>query len=320
MRNLFFLLFSCSFLTCVAQSDTLADGFYKRYTDRMSVKAFTLNTSNDFELYDEANDQRISLVPNRKTSLGFSFNYDLLAFSFGFAPGFLTANKDNKNSKLITFASDFFPGRWIHHLELFYQKGMTLYPLNEPEQYLPRQKSFKIGGKSSYNFNTHFSYKAMSFENERQLKNAGSFIPSVMYYYTSIQDVKELETDTKAKFINLAVAPAYYYNWVIDEHFLVSGGLSLGLGVTQTIASQNNNTSLLTTSSVDLSIGYNTDTFYAGISSKGTLQKRPNSRNVVTDDTVRYLSFTVGYRFTAPEFVKRVNKDLKDWLEIPEDE
>jgi len=285
---LFLLLYYIGF----SQQDTLSsEAFYERYSGKLSTKMFTLNRSNDFELYDENVDKRILLTPNRKTSLGISANYDILAFSIGFAPAFLTENKDNKNSKLVAFSTDLFIGPWIQHFDLFYQKGMTLELLNDPSIYLKNLKTFKVGGSTSFNFNPNFSYKAKNFENERQLKSIGSFIPSLMYYYSSLQQTQEVDYNTKAKFINLAIAPAYHYNWVIEEHFLVSGGVSVGLGLTQTIDSDRSVTSLLTTSSIDLSVGYNTDNFYAGIITKGTLQKQNNDANVVGDDTIRTVSF-----------------------------
>lgn len=107
-----------------AQQDSIADQpYFERYSDKLSAKIFTLNRSNDFELYDESVDERIRLTPNRKTSLGISANYDILAISFGFAPGFLAENKDNKNSKLVAFSTDLFLGGWIQHLDMYYQVG-----------------------------------------------------------------------------------------------------------------------------------------------------------------------------------------------------
>jgi len=294
------------------QQDSIAnDPYFEHYHGKLSAKIFTLNRSNNFELYDESVDKRIRLTPNRKTSLGISANYDILAVSLSFAPGFLAENKNNKNSKLIAFSTDLFLGGWIQHLDMYYQKGMTLERLNDPSIYLKNLKTFKIGGSTSFNFNPNFSYKAKNFENERQIQSAGSFIPSLLYYYSSLQQTKEADYNTKARFVNIALAPAYHYNWVIDEHFLVSGGISLGLGLTQTIDSDRSVTSLLTTSSVDLSVGYNTKNFYAGVITKGTLQKQNNDANVVGDDTIRSISFLVGYRFNAPQIVKDANKKLK---------
>ncbi|MDR6299577.1 DUF4421 family protein [Mesonia maritima] len=299
---------------CIAQTDTIPQAAYKVYPKKLSVDIFTLSRSNEFELYNETKDDRLDLIPNRKTSLGFSANYDILSFGFSFAPRFFTENKDNKESTLYSFSTALMPGQWIHELQVFYQKGMTLYPKTSPEVYIPDVKSFKIGGKSSYIFNPNFSYRARYFGNQRQLQNAGSLIPSLLYNYTSLQNIDELPYNTKSKVINIAIAPAYYYNWVIEDHFLVSGGLSVGLGMTQTLAEGNNITSLLTTSTVDLSLGYHTDTFYGGIISKGTLQKRPNSANVIANDTTRYISFIVGYRFNAPKALKKFVQNLKEKL------
>ncbi|MDT0295124.1 DUF4421 family protein [Mesonia ostreae] len=317
MNKFFILLFLCASYSGFAQQDSIVDqAHYERFEDKLSAKMFTLNRSNNFELYDENVDQRIRLTPNRKTSLGISANYDILAVSLSFAPGFLAENKDNKTSKLVAFSTDLFLGGWIQHLDMYYQKGMTLELLNDPSIYLKNLKTFKIGGSTSFNFNPNFSYKAKNFENERQLQSAGSFIPSLLYYYSSLQQTKEADYNTKARFVNIAFAPAYHYNWVIDEHFLVSGGISLGLGMTQTIDSDRSVTSLLTTSSVDVSVGYNTKNFYAGVITKGTLQKQNNDANVVGDDTIRSISFLVGYRFNAPQIVKDANHKLNEFFKF----
>ncbi|WP_121665897.1 DUF4421 family protein [Mesonia aquimarina] len=314
MKQLFSVIFLSLVFFCNAQKDSTTGPHYKKYLNKLSVDAFTLSRSNEFEIYNETKDKRLALIPNRKTTLGFSANYDILAFGFSFAPRFFTENKNNKESTLYSFSTAITPGQWIHKLDVFYQKGMTFYPEEADKIYIPDLKSFKIGGKTSYNFNENFSWRARNFGNERQLKNAGSFIPSLFYNYTSLQDIEEVPYSTKSKFINIAIAPAYYYNWVINDHFLVSGGLSVGLGMTQTIASGNNVTSLLTTSSLDISLGYHSDNFFGGIISRGTIQKRPNSANVIANDTTRYFSFIVGYRFNAPKALKNFVGNLKEKL------
>lgn len=299
---------------CFAQTDSLNNAYIQKYPEKISAQVFLLNTSNRFSIDYAQENLRVDLVPNQKTTLNVGVQYDIVSFSFGTAPKFFANNKDNKDSKMTAFSVTIFPGRWMQHFDYYHQKGITLESGGVQLVYFPELKSTKIGGSTSYVFNKNFSFSALSFRNERQLKSAGSFAPSLSYYYTELNGKKVEELGDKAYFIDVALAPAYNYNWVIAKKFLVAAGVSLGAGFTKTVDDDNNSTTLLTQASLSISLGYNSDTFYGGVYSKGVASNHKAGSNAAMDDTISYATAFFGYRFDAPSFVKQEKDKIKGKL------
>ena len=127
-------------------------------------------------------------------------------------------------------------------------------------------------------------------------KSAGSFAPMLSYYYTEIDasDVPELN-GVVSYFANIALAPAYYYNWVIAKNFLVSGGLSIGGGVTVNTAEGKSTTLGMVQASGLMSLGYNSDRFYCGVNNKTLVASHEETSNIPWRHR-NYTSFFVGYR------------------------
>jgi|JI10StandDraft_1071094.scaffolds.fasta_scaffold293247_2 hypothetical protein len=60
--------------------------YVRNIDDKLSVQVFALNTSNDF-VFDYANDGlQVNLIPNQKTTINIGVQYDIVSFSYGFAP------------------------------------------------------------------------------------------------------------------------------------------------------------------------------------------------------------------------------------------
>lgn len=300
---------------CFAQSDSLSDPYTEKFPDKISTQLFTLNTYNNFTINYKNEGLTVDLAPNRKTTLGVAVQYDILFFSVGFAPRFFVDNRDNKDSKMTSFSLSMFPVQWVQYFDYIYQKGMTL-QTDGGNIYLSTMKSMKLGGSTSYVFNKHYSVNALSFQSERQLKSAGSFIPALSYYYTQLSGDASEGIDGKIYFIDVALSPGYNYNWVIAKKFLVAGGLSLGAGFTKTVDEEVNTTIFLTTASVNLSLGYNSDTFYGGIQSKGIASSHNTHSSVTMNDAVSYVTAFFGYRFDAPGFLTREKNKIKEKLKF----
>ena len=296
---------------CFAQTDGISNPYIEKFPNKISTQLFILNTSNDFDLDYKSEGLKVDLEPNRKTTMGVAVQYDILFFSVGFAPKFFSDNKDNKDSKMTSFSLSMFPGRIVQHFDYFYQKGLTLQTTGG-SIYLPKMKTMKLGGNTSYVFNKNFSVNALSFQNERQLKSAGSFIPALSYYYTQLEGDKSEGIDGKVYFIDVAFSPGYNYNWVIAKNFLIAGGFSLGAGFTKTVDEGVNTTTLLTQATLNLSIGYNSDSFYGGIQSRGTASSHNANSNVTMGDATSYATAFFGYRFDAPEFLTREKNKIKE--------
>lgn len=298
---------------CFAQTDSLRNNYIEKFPDKIAMQLFVLNTSNDFTLDYKDQGGSVNLEPNSKTTLGVAVQYDILFFSVGFAPKFFSDNKNNENSKITSFSLSLFPGKWAQHFDYIYQKGMTL-ETSGANVYLPKMKTMKLGGSTSYIFNNRFSMNAQSFQSERQLKSAGSFIPALSYYYTELKGDKSENIDGKVYFINVALAPGYSYNWVIAKKFLIAAGLSAGAGFTKTVDDDVNTTSLLIQASATISLGYNSDTFYGGVFSKGIASSYTADSNVTMGDNISYVTAFFGYRFDAPEFLTKEKEKIKGKL------
>lgn len=314
LKNLLLLmLLYCS--KCMAQGDSITNIYIERFPDKLSVQAFLLSTSNKFSIDYKPDNLRFDLVPNQKTTLNIGVQYDIAAFSFGMAPKFFADNRDrNKGSKMTAFSFDFFPKRFMQHFDFYYQKGLSLEVEDQQLIYFPGLKTLKVGGSTTYIFNPNFSFRALAFQSERQLKSAGSFTPSLSYYYTELNGKKVPDIGSSTYFIDVALSPAYNYNWVLAKNFLVAGGISLGGGFSRTVDDEENYTSFLTQASLSISLGYNSDTFYGGVYSKGVVSNHKTDSSAAMDDSINYATAFLGYRFDPPSFLEKEREKIKEKL------
>lgn len=291
-----------------AQADTI-NPYFKKFENSLAVQAFALNTSNSFTINYVQDNLMVDVVPNQKTTLGVAVQYDIVSFSIGFAPKFFANNRDNQDSKMTSYSLNFFPGRFMQHFDLYYQRGMSL-EISGVDIYLPRMKSLKIGGITSYLFNPNFSYRATAFQNEKQLRSAGSFAPSLSYYYTEINTKEEPLLGGKTYYIDIALCPGYYYNWVIAKDFLLSGGASLGGGVSIINDEGENDTSLLVAGSLQIAAGYNSERFFCGVNLRANFFSHETEQDVVMSNAISYATAFAGYRFDPPGFIVRQKEKL----------
>lgn len=301
---------------CFAQADSITSAYIQKFPDKLSVQLFTLKTSNQFTIDYQDIGRTISVEPNEKRTLGVAVQYDFISFSLGFAPKFFTENKDNRDSKMTSFGLNLFLGKWMQHFDLYYQKGISLKEEGYEEVYLAGLKTIKIGGSTSYVFNDNYSFRALAFQNERQLKSTGSFAPSLSYYYTEFNGRKEPQLGGKSYFVDVALAPAYNYNWVVAKNILIAGGLSVGAGVTYTKDGSVSDTDFLTQAGLTLSLGYNSETFYGGVYAKGLVSNHDADTAVNMDDTIAYGTVFFGYRFDPPRFLKEKTEEIKEKIKI----
>ncbi|KOS07156.1 hypothetical protein AM493_14735 [Flavobacterium akiainvivens] len=296
-----------------AQTDSLENAYYKTFDNMLATQVYTLSTSNTFSLYYPQENLTVDLVPNSRTTLGAAVQYNIISLSLGFAPSFFDDNKDNHSakSKMTNFSFGFFPGRFMQHFDFVYQKGLSL-QVDGGELYLPQMKSLKIGGSTAYMFNRNFSFRATSFQNAKQLKSAGTFAPTLSYYYTELNSKKQPEIGGKIYFVDVAVAPAYYYNWVIAKDFLLSGGMALGAGFTTTV-DDNTTTSLLINGSLHLAAGYNGKRFFCGFNSRAMFFTHNSGSSVEMNDVTGYGTLFAGYRFDEPTLLKKQREKIEKW-------
>ncbi|WP_324024548.1 DUF4421 family protein [Maribacter sp. BPC-D8] len=296
VRIILFLSVLCFMQVTIAQNSHYKEAFPDKVTVRLSLQT----TSNSFTLRDKITRAKTEFIPNDKSYLGLSVLFRFLEVDFGYAPNFLSENKDNGDSKLITFNIRTFFGQYMQTLDIYKQKGFFV---RTADLTLPIDdlKTFKIGGTSSYIFNEDFSFRAIGFQNEWQKQSVGSFIPSISYYYTKFKLEDPIIDNQLEKSLKVAIGPGYYYNWVFDENYLVSAGATGGLGFNYSSTDGDTSFNGLAQLIFRMTGGYNSENFFSGVNINTQLLSHTSDENFILDDSISFLEFYVGYRFDAPK-------------------
>lgn len=298
------------------------------YPNRITARAFYVNTSNSLLIKDRNSDLFFNMEPNKQNRIGASVSFRGITASYSFAPDFLAKNEDNDDSKLFNFSlRTFFGKHFMQTLDIFNEKGFYL-KLNNDDAlsvYLPNSNSFKIGGATSYIWNEDFSFRAITSQDEKQLKSIGSFIPRIVYYYTKFN--LEAESNTDEGYIDssyysfdIAFAPSYYYNLVPTKNLLLSAGASAGIGLNRSKSEgEDALITLLTELNFRASATYDIDNFYLGTHYSYLILNHAADRTSRVTDNIPYFQIFVGYRFKAPksmvEFADKMQSKLNDKIE-----
>lgn len=301
-------IFFSSVLGCAAQEDSFARPYFKPFDDNISARLSLTSASNSFSLIDKETNAIYNIVPNDRERLGVSISYRSIAFSFGYAPNFLAVNKDNDNSKLVTFNFRGFYKRWTQSFDFYKQSGFNLESGNQTIP-LNDVKTLKIGGQTTYSFNPNFSFRAFASQTEWQQRSAGTFAPTLSFYYTKLR-FKLDDFDETGHVYTIAISPAYYYNFIIKKHIFLSLGALPGIGVNYV----DSNTAALYQIELAVALGYNSDTFFGGITSNGKYFTSNADTNIDWNDSIAYGEIYFGYRFKPPkkltETTEKVNQKL----------
>lgn len=315
-RLILFACLACFILTgAFGQTDSLPDStaaFIRSFPEKITFRTSLVNTGNSFYFRDRDTGDHLLLNPGAVNYLGFSLLFRSVELDLGFAPQFLNEPRADADPSLFNLNFRMFSGRWMQTFDFYLEDGFY-FDLDDITGYLPNLRTLKFGGVTSYIFNPRFSFRAISFQNEWQRKSAGSFIPSLLLYYTRYRltdvDFKEI-----SRTYNLAAGPGYYYNWVIHNNFIFSLGNSTGLGVGFLDEGGPWSTTLLFQSIFRTALGYNSERFFAGINASYTFLNHGNLDGQRLDDRIHFAEAYVGYRFNAPaKWVRaadRVNKKL----------
>ncbi|WP_276379384.1 DUF4421 family protein [Flavobacterium sp. H4147] len=299
--KLIYIAFFAGIFSCFAQNDTLQNPYFKSYSDKVTISSYYLDTSNSFQIASDTQDPKIyvSLIPNRREQIGFNLNYKIIDISIAFAPKFLGANKGDSNSKHFNFNTRFYYKKWMQSFTFINQKGFYISDNNSTAQ-LPKMRTTKIGGSTSYVFNDKFSFKTLVSQNEWQTKSSGSFIPSFSFYYTNL-DLNTPDSSPGDMYV-FTLAPAYFYNFVISDRVLIGAGIALGAGLNDI----DGDTSALYQADFNLKLAYNKDRFF-GFASLNTVSFAQDDKvDPRLNDNIATVKLSVGYRFDPPKKVKEV--------------
>lgn len=304
------------------------------YFDKMIFKV-DLNTDIDNFYIPKLNftdNKRSIFSPDEQLKLRFSFDYKFLGISYSFSPDFVSDNNNSKaNTKTLDLSFKFFYSDRLRQ-EVMYKKvkGFTL---KNPDDLSPIDifndlEINTIGGKTFYILNNNFSYRAYESQTERQLKSAGTFIPSISYYLSNLYTNNpnaNVESLARIRSIDLRLQFGYMYNYVINKTWFATGGVHPGIGINDTKSYYNHlGTSLERKSpkvlqfnlDFDFSLGYNQEKFFAGLNANYKNYQYYNSK--VSDImSTRFNAFLfVGYRFNEVKSIKKVFEKIERNIEF----
>lgn len=301
----------------------------KKMKDYLSLK---LSISDNVETFVvTTSDIKYDLRPNDKTVTKLSFNYRFVSFNISATPRFIPRNGDNNlkgKSKFINYSLNLNFNHWVQGLSYTRMKG---YYLENTRDYRPGWRegtdayiqfphlvyqSFQ--GQTAYKFNKRFSFNALSVQTERQLKSAGTFMPSLSYRYYMVDDRTPLHANNQSQKTNnmeLLLSASYFYTYVFKKQFYASAGLSPGAGIiftnlynrtqAQTFRSSYNNAIYKLEAGIGL--GYNGERFFAGgqVQASDIIYSRKKVTNAIKNERAFYQLF-IGYRFVAPKVLKNL--------------
>ncbi|HYQ59259.1 MAG TPA: DUF4421 family protein [Draconibacterium sp.] len=308
---------------------TLSDrnAFIEKHNQQLAIKLAVTNNTEFFQIYQQ--DQQYTIKPNTSLKTKLIFSYRPLLFGIGYSPNFIPGNDDNQQkgrSKIFWTGTNVNLRHWTQHLEFTKIKGFylnnssnLLQSGNNDADYvkLPDLHYTRISGYTAYKLNPNFSFSAIETQTERQLKSTGSLVPTLAYRYYIINDKIELTPDNssqKSKDLSCSLLLGYYYTWVVNNRFFVSGGVATGGGIIHTKLFIRDYSSSLKTKTnyavfrakTMLAMGYNADRFFAGIQLTGNLEAYNQQKTVATLNENFQLQLYAGYRFDAPQFLSNI--------------
>jgi len=297
------------------QTDSIQEHseYIKTFPDAITVRPFLLNTSNSLRVKERNSDNEIDLSANKQDRIGGSVAFRSIVLSYSFAPDVLAINEDNQDSRVFNLKLRTFFGQWMQTITLFDEKGFFI-ENEDISVYLPNSKSFKIGGGTSYIVNPNFSFKALTSQNEKQLKSVGSFIPRVVYFYSKFKVRDDSGFQSELVSFDIAIAPSYYYNWVPVKNVLLSGGVSAGAGVNYSESDGESLTSLLTELDFRGAVIYDKNNLYLGASYSYLVLNHNSDRSSYIKDNIPTLELFFGYRFGAPKSILKLAEHINSTL------
>ena len=294
------------------------------YPDKIMIRA-NLSTQTDAYYLNEKNGANLDLETNNNYKLFLAVDYKFIGFSYGFYPKFFGGNKDENLKGKSTFSDynfRFFLGRWLQTAQYSKTKGYYVANMSDfdpnwtegkdPYLQFPDFKSTYYGMSTSYIFNPKFSLKSITSFTEWQKKSAGSFIPSLAYTYNRITS-KTDNLQGKQDEYDIRLGAGYYYNFIIRKQFYIAANLSPSLGVKflkdkstdSGVESVERNNYFTKNLDGGLKLGFNSDRILFGASLNFSASSYNEDKNtVISNDKVFGLLY-FGYRFDAPDFIKK---------------
>lgn len=317
---LFFVVF------CNAQES----GYIQDFSHKINAKIGIDAKGFSYKITNSETGENFDLKPNESVRMTVSTHYRFIGVTVGFSPNFLNNNQDEvlkgesdiKSIQLRLFIKHFIQEFEYNKIEGFYIENSADFDENwtlniDPYIQLKNLYMKRYGGKTSYVWNENFSFKALLMQNQKQIKSAGSFVPSLSYYYSELNNPTNEFVSFDESTFDVNGAAGYIHNFVFgkNHNFFTSLGLSSGFGLKfaknfkeNEVGELQENKQTYTNFIFDgrLNLGYNSDKFFTGMQfnvSGESYNKTPET-NVADSDI--YFQLYFGYRFGAPKMLERL--------------
>ncbi|SDQ24091.1 DUF4421 family protein [Flagellimonas zhangzhouensis] len=314
-----FILFALIFIEqSFGQED---ENRIKSYVDQL---AFGVDFSTDLSEYVlHNNDLNFHLVSNNDVKMTMRMSYKFLDISFGFAPGFLPGNDDDElkgESSFTEYSVNLFPKQFVQNLFYRRMKGFYVentedfFPLwqegTDPYFQFSDLKSIEWGGYTGFVLNKDFSLRALLSRQEWQMESSGSFVPALRYDFTKMTNPFDDGSYGKENQVDLRADLGYYYNWVVTSNVNIAPYVRAGIGPKFSKYTLDGvvekNSYFVFDYGAGFQVGYNTDKLYMGVRGNyNGYSYKSEEENTITNNLWHGLFF-VGYRFNAPEKLKKL--------------
>lgn len=326
---LFLLLFTLGSWTVYSQEAKsnipgIDTTYIQKFPDAITLRLQFDDHINSFKINDFGNGLKYTVAPNLNAKTSISFQFRSIDIAIGYTPTFLKFAKDEDvygKTKVFNLAFKTVIGKWLQGLEYsrtkgYYSADLFKGTLKDEVVLFSDLKVTYIGGSTGYIINPNYSYRALTTQSEWQKKSAGSFVPGVLYYYTKFGGENKDATTS----FDFVVTPAYFYNYVFANHFLLAAGATGGLGINHSTTKfpednfKESITSLSTSLQFTMGFGYHSKSFYTGVLANLQFNNHNDGRQSRLEDEQIFGQIYVGYRFDAPKLVldtaQRVNTFL----------
>ena len=342
MKWAFTILLLFLFLVSGAQVSNTVDlgsgkaSHTKKYSEKLVLKFFGVQKSNQIGHYDNWTQRYIYYRPNENFNLGLGFVYKWLGLDLAFSFPFI--NDDDaifvKTSRL-DLQSSIFLRRFVIDVNLQTYKGYYGFnaveyidgfdPLNPNYPIRPdiRTRNFAVNGL--YIFKPErFSYRAAFIYNERQIKSGGSFLAGTYFSYfkmngdstivpLQVRDVFNPEPDFRnTTYISTGLSGGYGHTFIIAKKVFFSLSIAIGFGPTfksnpdlSSIPGEVE-TRVAARASVRTALGYSSDRFFAGISAFSTQSSEVDETMPRLERNINNFKIFVGRRIGAPGFLQKL--------------
>lgn len=298
--------------------------YVKDYSHKLNIRSGIDSRSFSYKISNLNNNQVLHLKPNQNERLTLGIVYRYLVFNTQFGPGLfedkLKGNSDVQSLQLRLFLKRILFDFSYSNMKGFYLENTADYKPNwvlGQDPYITFDnfavKRYRI--ETSFIVNKDFSYKAILVQSQQQLKSAGSFMPSISYTFSEINNLRAqgiTVNDENDYDINFSAGYIHTFVFGKDKGFFISFDAAPGLGVKYVKVLDNNNhvakyqNFTNTSFKGGVNFGYNSEQFYTGMQFNASNVSYNRNPETNIENSTLFLHLYFGYRFGAPKPIVRI--------------